>query len=86
MDSIKAMDRPQWARPKRDKYLIVKMLSLTCIVVFFACWALADGFTNRTALDEPLRFTDNGTFQISIFEDLHFGEGTSDLVAIKTCH
>lgn len=28
-----------------------------------------DGF-----LSNPLSFTRNGTFQISIFEDLHFGE------------
>ena len=27
---------------------------------------------------QPLRFTDNGTFQISIFEDLHFGENYWD--------
>lgn len=24
---------------------------------------------------QPLRFTPNGTFQISVFEDLHYGEG-----------
>lgn len=24
----------------------------------------------------PLRFNDDGTFQLSIFEDLHFGEST----------
>jgi hypothetical protein len=27
---------------------------------------------------QPLRFTENGIFQISIFEDLHYGEGWSD--------
>ncbi|KAK1034692.1 hypothetical protein LTR33_016562, partial [Friedmanniomyces endolithicus] len=26
----------------------------------------------------PLRFTSNGTFQISVFEDLHFGENAWD--------
>jgi hypothetical protein len=25
---------------------------------------------------EPLRFTKDGVFQISVFEDLHYGEGT----------
>ncbi|KAI0123441.1 Metallo-dependent phosphatase-like protein [Xylariales sp. AK1849] len=29
---------------------------------------------NRTNFSTPLTFTANGTFQISIFEDLHFGE------------
>lgn len=28
----------------------------------------------RESSQTPLRFTDEGTFQISIFEDLHFGE------------
>lgn len=31
---------------------------------------IADGLFSKT----PLRFTQNGTFQLSIFEDLHFGE------------
>jgi hypothetical protein len=26
----------------------------------------------------PLRFTQDGTFQISVFEDLHYGEGWSN--------
>ncbi|KAH8899266.1 Metallo-dependent phosphatase [Thozetella sp. PMI_491] len=38
-------------------------------VVLAACWALG------SAISTPLRFTQNGTFQISVFEDLHFGEG-----------
>lgn len=29
--------------------------------------------------DQRLRFTEDGTFQISVFEDLHFAEGTSFL-------
>ena len=31
--------------------------------------------------DQTLRFTKNGTFQISVFEDLHFAEGNSPLNA-----
>ncbi|ORY71527.1 Metallo-dependent phosphatase-like protein [Pseudomassariella vexata] len=34
--------------------------------------------TNSSEVSAPLRFTDNGTFQISIFEDLHFGENAWD--------
>lgn len=30
----------------------------------------------RRAGDQKLRFTENGTFQISVFGDLHFAEGT----------
>lgn len=30
--------------------------------------------SNDSGLNGPLRFREDGTFQISIFEDLHFGE------------
>ncbi|KAK1072966.1 hypothetical protein LTR12_001542 [Friedmanniomyces endolithicus] len=33
---------------------------------------------SNSSLPPPLRFTSNGTFQISIFEDLHFGENAWD--------
>lgn len=29
----------------------------------------------RTTTEKRLQFTKNGTFQLSIFEDLHYGEG-----------
>lgn len=47
-----------------------------CSVLFlvFACVAFAGVPFRRDAAPEPLRFTSNGTFQITIFEDLHFGE------------
>lgn len=31
--------------------------------------------TKQPMNSKPLRFTSEGTFQIAIFEDLHFGEG-----------
>lgn len=34
----------------------------------------AKRFTNSSNLYGPLKFKADGTFQISIFEDLHFGE------------
>lgn len=37
----------------------------------------------RTGSIRPLTFAKDGTFQISIFEDLHFGESMS--VRFKTC-
>lgn len=33
----------------------------------------------RAASFTPLRFTSDGTFQISVFNDLHYGEGERDL-------
>jgi hypothetical protein len=84
MSGIKAMEDPVWARPKQDKYRILKMLSLAIIITSFAYWTLAGVFPHGQSFDKPLRFTENGTFQISIFEDLHFGEGMFDLFAIET--
>ena len=46
-------------------------LSLLCLVssIFAAP-------TKPTSNPNLLRFTSEGTFQLSIFEDLHYGEGT----------
>lgn len=84
MSDIKDMDRPQWARPKRDNYRFIKMLTFTFAVVSFGYWALVEGRPRHIPFDEPLRFTENGTFQISIFEDLHFGEGMFGPLFIRT--
>lgn len=71
------MHPPAWAAPGRNKYRFIKMLALAITLVGFAGWTLASAVSRSiSALQEPLRFTDNGSFQISIFEDLHFGEGT----------
>ena len=86
MGDIKDVNRPQWARPKRDKYRFIKMLTLTFAVVSFGYWAFAEGRPRYSPFDEPLRFTENGTFQISIFEDLHFGEGMFGPLSIKTVY
>ena len=78
------MEHPVWARSKRDKYYFIKMLALTLVVISFACWTLAGVVPHGKPFDKPLQFTENGTFQITIFEDLHFGEGMSSLTTIKT--
>jgi hypothetical protein len=69
------MHLPAWAVPRRQKHHFVKMLAISLAVVSLAAWTLASILPRRSVFEEPLRFTDNGTFQISIFEDLHFGEG-----------
>jgi hypothetical protein len=84
MSDIRSMEHPVWARSKRDKYHFIKMLALTLVVISFACWTLAGAVPHVKPFDKPLQFTENGTFQISIFEDLHFGEGMSSLTTIKT--
>lgn len=40
----------------------------------FTFLSLLAALSSRTSAKPTLQFTDNGTFQISVFEDLHFGE------------
>jgi hypothetical protein len=77
------MHPPAWAAPRRDKYRYVKMLALSIFVVAFAGWTFASVLPRPSKLQQLLRFTDNGTFQISIFEDLHTGEGTSYVADVE---
>ena len=74
------MHPPAWAAPRREKYRFVKMLACSIFVVSLAGWAFSNVLPRRPKLQEPLRFTDNGSFQISIFEDLHTGEGACFLI------
>jgi hypothetical protein len=52
------------------------MFAYSIVVVSLAGWAFSNVLPRHSKLQEPLRFTNNGSFQISIFEDLHTGEGT----------
>ncbi|KAM0721596.1 hypothetical protein Q7P37_002521 [Cladosporium fusiforme] len=57
------------------------MLAIALAVCSFAYLTLGVVFphrNNETALQEPLRFTENGSFHISIFEDTHLGENAWD--------
>jgi hypothetical protein len=63
-----------------DLYRFLVMMGAFLLATLFAGLTLSApfggrpyGYHNSTRLP-PLRFTPNGTFQISIFEDLHFGE------------
>jgi hypothetical protein len=53
-----------------------------CFVVIFwvpaYAWPTTKRYSNSSSVELPLRFNANGTFQISIFEDLHFGENAWD--------
>ncbi|KAI5862972.1 Metallo-dependent phosphatase [Durotheca rogersii] len=55
----------------------------TFLWLTFAVWApeakpLAKRYYNSTESSSPLAFRSDGTFQISVFEDLHFGENAWD--------
>lgn len=60
------------------------MLCALVAAAFFATLTWCAPFERRQSgygssnLTEPLKFTSEGTFQISIFEDLHFGENAWD--------
>ena len=55
---------------------------LSCLLLATTIGALPTAIDPQWPLlnTQPLRFTKDGTFQISIFEDLHYGEGWSDLL------
>jgi hypothetical protein len=73
------MHSPAWAAPRREKYRFVKMFAYSILVISLAGWAFSNALPRHSKLQEPLRFTSNGSFQISIFEDLHTGEGLAIL-------
>ncbi|KAK1808555.1 hypothetical protein LTR12_017094 [Friedmanniomyces endolithicus] len=59
----------------------IATMGLTLFATLFAGLALSSPLRRaygNSSLPPPLRFTSNGTFQISIFEDLHFGENAWD--------
>jgi hypothetical protein len=53
---------------QRQVFLLVMQLATGTMAAPF--------LTPRHTSFAPLRFTADGTFQISIFNDLHYGEGT----------
>nr|POE63308.1 putative inactive purple acid phosphatase 16 [Quercus suber] len=57
----------------------IKMFVALITLVYFAAWTWAAPTSeSHNILRAPLRFTQNQTFQISIFNDLHFGENAWD--------
>jgi hypothetical protein len=48
-------------------------IMLRFLTVSTLCGLLANAAASK---DTPLKFSHDGTFQISVFEDLHFGDGT----------
>jgi hypothetical protein len=54
----------------------IVLLLVTSIPI--KAWPAAKRYTNSSSPTAPLQFGADGTFQISIFEDLHFGENAWD--------
>lgn len=74
-----------WEKTQRHRLLrsSLRFIILDAVIAIYffafglAVWRSIVLFQNDHAMPVPLRFTSDGTFQISIFEDLHFGESTS---------
>ncbi|KAI7590558.1 hypothetical protein KC316_g3321, partial [Hortaea werneckii] len=66
--------RPASAAKVDHRY--IKMLCVLLAAVFLTTltYSLPLGKDHHGGDETPLRFSKDGTFQISIFEDLHFGE------------
>lgn len=57
---------------------MVCILFIAFVFTTLACSVHFKRDYGNSSFQAPLRFTPNGTFQISIFEDLHFGENAWD--------
>jgi hypothetical protein len=62
----------------RQKNLLCWFAAMTCVLILIIFALLSFGAVipeqGPAGLRRPLQFAADGTFQISIFEDLHFGE------------
>lgn len=66
-----------WAWAVDDRCRFARMLFLLIAVSFFAVLTFGAALPQWNwswGSQKALRFTRSGTFQIAIFEDLHFGE------------
>ena len=75
------MKRPDYiprrpAPAEKDDHRYIKMLCvlLAAVLLTTLTFSLPLGQDHGGGAETPLRFSRDGTFQISIFEDLHFGE------------
>lgn len=57
-----------------ERYRFIRMLALLIATLGLTVLSFAAPRPVGYGSLPPLRFTSNGTFQIAIFEDLHFGE------------
>lgn len=57
--------------------LLPVLAVLICVASMLDAKPLAKKVVNSTNPFGPLTFSSDGTFQISIFEDLHFGESNT---------
>lgn len=68
-----------WSWTKHSRRRVVNMLcALALVAGFFALRSLGGVLPGKYPPKQwpSLRFTSDGTFQIAVFEDLHFGEST----------
>lgn len=63
---------------------IASGLAVSLLAPLGTAWPLSFNsiIKKRAAGFTPLRFTSDGTFQISVFNDLHYGEGEQDLAPV----
>ncbi|KAI6790582.1 Metallo-dependent phosphatase [Hortaea werneckii] len=81
MPDVSVMKTPEYiprrsASTEKDAHCYIKMLYVLLAAVFLTTltFSLPLSQDHHGEAETPLRFNSDGTFQISIFEDLHFGE------------
>lgn len=74
---------PAWIDQKRDRCRSVEMFAILLALCSLAYFTFGNVLPQRWVQQEPLRFTEDGSFQIAIFEDFHFGESMPFLLATQ---
>lgn len=77
-----------WAWAVDERHRFVRMFFMFVTAVFFAAATFATALPQwnwswNWGSQKQLRFTREGTFQIAVFEDLHFGESTPGRLRLK---
>ena len=78
-DEEAAEGSPSQSHQGHQQHRLIKMIGISAalsLLIVFA-WAAILPRDGNSHPSTPLRFTKDGTFHISVFADLHFGESTT---------
>ena len=77
-DVIKPAEPASSPRPWSYARVLLTLIATVLVSLILVAVCVRYAFHGDRASENALRFTSEGTFQLSIFEDLHFGESIND--------